>query len=492
MYKWIALCLMAVLVLSCIGAGAETASPAGYTYLGSRVIPAPLDQRVLSDQQIRSLVDASKEEIKAQISTFADYVAWVEALGTYYYGIVTCDDRGTIRLDSDFNMEWIHSGLGSSMVADLGFQFLQDDYPGMKIVMTVSYSHRGNSFVAFSNAFPVEGGYIILGAESFAANGINSDSGPATHTPIFVEDLSGVISYAKGRDVIWGRGSALAQVMIIHSDDPIDFKVKGMLYVPDNPTSVEVLYEDKSVLPGAPALADYGIVLPGQPAPAVADRDSAVAILEGTVEEAAKKINTIQDFMNYVYYAGYDCGDGDLFIPLRGNAEWHFNYKPHVVFERNTGCCGATAGLIAYLLEGDYEEVGIVGITYSEGCGGGHVINYVRHSGMYYVFDVFGWGQSGFQEQGLQMCINESLTEACLQWARHTGEVECMYSYTNPALGDAPVGWNTDVFRVSRLIKDYAQNVRIHLENPQKGYVYEFVEVAPEVLQAIEMVRSIW
>jgi len=490
--KYIASALLALLMLLSVFSTLAESKPTSYTLLGSESIPAPLNQSMLDEQQIQGLIHASQDELKAQISTFADYVAWIQALDSYYWLTVTSDNLGTIRIGGDFNINWVHSMLGSSMIADLCFQFLQDDYPGMKTVMTVSYIGR-DSYISFSNAFPVDGGYIILGADSFAANTLANGSGPATHGPIFVEDLSAVIDYAKGNDALWGQGGALSQVMIIHSDEHIAFSVEDQLYIPDNPAFVETLYMDMDVLPGLPSLADYGIILPEQPESTVTNKEIANVIRNGTVEEAAEKINTIQDFMNYVYFAKYICGDGDKFIRMRNNLQWHFNYKPHVVFARNTGCCGATSGLIAYLLENDYEEVGIVGITYSEGFGGGHVINYIKHCGMYYVFDVFGWGQSNYSEWGLRMCCNESLKEACLEWANRTGEVQCMYTYTNPALGDAPVGWGAEKHpRSSYLIKGYAENIQIHMENPEEGYIYEFVEVAPEVLQAIELVRSIW
>lgn len=262
MKRLTALFLTLILLLSGISAWAEAPASTSYTLLSSETIPAPLDQRVLSDQQIQNLLNASQEELKAQISTFADYVAWIEAVNSRYF-LTTCSDQfGQITIGGHFSFNWVHMALGSNTIADLCFQFLQDDYPGMKTVMSVSYIPGGYlsfpndfSYVSFSNAFPVDGGYIILGADSFAANTLNS-TGLATHGPMFVEDLSAVIDYCKGSDALWGRGGNLAQVMLISSDEQIAFNMEDMLYVPNNPTPVETLYLDPEALPDLPTLAD--------------------------------------------------------------------------------------------------------------------------------------------------------------------------------------------------------------------------------------------
>lgn len=493
MKKYIALLLALVLCLGACSADAQSGD-ALYTQLGLDAIPAVLGERTLDQQALNALKGADEGTLRSRISTFADYVAWVDSLYAPYYGFTTSNDMDRLTMGGGFTFPWMSSMLGANMLADQAWRLLSDDYPGMKMVMAVMYAYN-QRIVLFANAIPVEGGYVVLGADTFARCALNSSASLHTVEPLLVESLEHLIPYFQTAKLIHADGFHLAQLMAFDTDQTIHFNLDGKLYVPSIADAVTILFEDQNAaMPeanSAPILQRYNTSFPWNGS-AINDAQTAAAIRQGSLENAAKSIRSLQDMMNYVYYSGYVCGDGDISLPARNNLRWHFNYKPAVVFERHTGCCGATSGLVAHLLEGDYDQVGFIGITYQEGLGGGHVINYVLTNGTYYLFDVFAWGQSGFGEWGLRLTEGATLAEAARRWADQTGGVKLMYGYTNAALGDAPVGWKDDNWGVSYLIRDYAQDVQILLETPEEGYVYEFIDIPPTLLQGIELIRSSW
>lgn len=63
------------------------------------------------------------------------------------------------------------------------------------------------------------------------------------------------------------------------------------------------------------------------------------------------------------------------------------NVSPTVALAKNQGNCGGTSGLVACLLEGDYDEVGMIGMTSAMKIGG-HVANYIKDGDTYLAFDV--------------------------------------------------------------------------------------------------------
>lgn len=100
-------------------------------------------------------------------------------------------------------------------------------------------------------------------------------------------------------------------------------------------------------------------------------------------EKLKQKVKTLNDVVAYFrlsgfkpdYYGTYKIG------------QWHYNRPAEDTIRVNMGNCGATASVIHYLLEDDYEEVGFIHFLRRDG---GHVFNYVKRNGYYYVFDYSG------------------------------------------------------------------------------------------------------
>lgn len=108
--------------------------------------------------------------------------------------------------------------------------------------------------------------------------------------------------------------------------------------------------------------------------------------LVGKSPEAIKaQIKTAGDMFLYMLAAKILLNDGDDTIEVGGH-QWHYNQPASVTLASNKGNCGRMANLANYLLEGDYEEVGFILHSYT-GRNGGHVYNYIKHKGKFYIVD---------------------------------------------------------------------------------------------------------
>ncbi len=112
-------------------------------------------------------------------------------------------------------------------------------------------------------------------------------------------------------------------------------------------------------------------------------------LVDADPETVKQQVKTAADVLMYMLAA--QIGDnGGCNCDNWGGYTWHTNFSAKEVMEKKLSNCGASANLANYLLEGDYEEVGIILHAYYPGNGGGHVYNYFLHNGKYYIVD-FSW-----------------------------------------------------------------------------------------------------
>ena len=117
--------------------------------------------------------------------------------------------------------------------------------------------------------------------------------------------------------------------------------------------------------------------------------DEARALVKADPEEVQAAVKTAADVLMYMLAARIeDCG-GDRTSEVDGRY-WHYNMTAQEVMASRTGNCGASANLARYLLDGDYDEVGIILQVYYPGDGGGHVYNYILQDGKYTIID-YSW-----------------------------------------------------------------------------------------------------
>jgi len=245
----------------------------------------------------------------------------------------------------------------------------------------------------------------------------------------------------------------------------------------------------------------YGF--PDNPGEPTLSWDEARALVGQDLDTVKRHVKTLDDCLYYICASDFSedhNGDLDYLDTVSNDSKisWHFNRSPQVVFEENQGDCGGTAGLIAYLLEGDYDEVGFACYrSYVQE--GGHVVNYLKDGDLYYVFDVVQFARS--YAQGLALRSNRDLNEAVKSLfgiAPYKSAHQAMMAYTytgnfSRSGGDEPTGWPLDghtLLPKTYIMKGYSEKVNIVYETPEEGYVYEFIDVDQCVLDQIETLRN--
>lgn len=117
--------------------------------------------------------------------------------------------------------------------------------------------------------------------------------------------------------------------------------------------------------------------------------ESAATLIGKKPSEIAKQVKTVSDVLQYMVasrfgYAPsyYTHSDADNKLQT-SNGSWIFDHPGN---EQLTAgyhcCCGGMANMVSYLLQGDYDKVGVL-----RWIGNNHVINWVQTEGKYYVFD---------------------------------------------------------------------------------------------------------
>lgn len=113
------------------------------------------------------------------------------------------------------------------------------------------------------------------------------------------------------------------------------------------------------------------------------DYDSAFALIgkdPAIIAEAVKTVGDVVQYMIASVFAGHD-----PFTPWYGNGLWGFDPSGDEQLRQGYGtCCAGFANMGLYLLEGDYEEMGIIRWLGA----GNHTISYLLLDGKYYVFDL--------------------------------------------------------------------------------------------------------
>ena len=102
-----------------------------------------------------------------------------------------------------------------------------------------------------------------------------------------------------------------------------------------------------------------------------------------TLDEVAAKISTLADVVQYLNQKGFVYEGGDIHFRY-GVCTWSVNKSAQIAFDENAGNCGSGSNLVNYILRGDFEEQGYFKLGWNAM---GHIINYFKQNGQYYLFD---------------------------------------------------------------------------------------------------------
>ena len=358
--------------------------------------PDFLTKRVLDDNAIAALKNADLETLREKISTPADFAAWIDTQDAPYYSNVTSDSRGQRTFGADFSFCWYQQMLSTPIMASIAVRVLGDDIPGIGIV-AVNMDYDGGVMVC-GNVIPADDGFYVFSLDTTSRRWQQTTNIMKEVFPLIrVGEVKDILGYCGSSDDVSCPGGKATQAFYIPGDTEVVLDCNYGAYTPQNPNDVVELYRDEEYIAGGEERET------GHIKPEYIDRYALSNMLGGTTltpaeayelldmepEQVKERVKTAADVLMYMLAAKIgDCG-GDR-CKMIGGKEWHYNLNAFEVMEQRLANCGASANLANYLLEGDYEEIGFILHAYYIGDGGGHVYNYIRYEGSYYIVD-FSW-----------------------------------------------------------------------------------------------------
>ena len=327
--------------------------------------PEEFARRELSDEEIRALAKEDLETARDRISTGGDFAAWLIAMGGQIYCDVTSNDEGQRTVGADFAFAWARQMIDSTMSASLA----------------------------------ADGGYYLISFDALTDEWkavVEADRiWPEAFLPIWVDGFAGITAWCRSADN--PRGSTLTQAFYIPGDQEVVLDCKEELYTPRSPWGIQEFFRDEAL---AANLAEQKVAhikpenigsyeLSTKLGGATLTAEEAYALLDMEPEQVKKRVKTAADVLMLMLAGQYGDCQGDRAKVIDGQ-EWHYNLNAFQVMQTRTTNCGSAANLANYLLEGDYEEVGFILHAYYIGEGGGHVYNYFKYQGKYYIVD-FSW-----------------------------------------------------------------------------------------------------
>ena len=219
--------------------------------------------------------------------------------------------------------------------------------------------------------------------------------------------------------------------------------------------------------------------------------DEVTKLVGSGLENVRNKCKSLEDVMFYLAAAGSKQDGGDIqTADSERDFTWHFNYSPEMVYKRVRSNCGATARFVTYLLDGDYEEVGLVGMS---GDNGGHVITWLRDGNTYKVADINSFHGTGYNCGSINFRTSTDLAEAARTAVEGYGSYKLGYAVkllTGASdEGDMPVGWASGD-NITRIPKEYKDGAIVFLETPAEGFHVEWVDVSGRTWDKINALRN--
>lgn len=203
-------------------------------------------------------------------------------------------------------------------------------------------------------------------------------------------------------------------------------------------------------------------------------------------EEIKNKITTVSDLIQYMINVNYKSVSGDI-QKKSGDYSWSYNIDGVTTLKANEGNCGATANLVNYILEGDYDEVGFIQFSADSGQGG-HVYNYIKENNKYYFIDFLQYPMAEYQRYDYEIEIFDNLKDyptACINAYGGDKDIKIIVAYT--ADEQLPIGNNIKKSKgdsVGRFYpKSAKENVQVLYETSNEGKIVEFIELPNGIVE---------
>lgn len=344
-------------------------------------------------------VNGEAEQLRAEISTVEEASAWLDSRfpELWMSAHITDGQSDKYWLDSGADIlmrDPEYSVLGRSCVVNAVTYLLGDD---MDISTVIGFWHdeTGGCPLKAINCIRTENGYVFVDPVATMRGNEMSIFGqqlPQAQTASLEEYVDLVLSDPELRET-------LDSLYLFENGERLDFtqNLAGWVTVTTQGTQ---LYqnEDRYLSDEMYQQLRFGHVVPENIDKYMLSRElggltltpeQAYALVDADPQIVKTRVNTAADLLMYMLAARI--GDnGGCYCDSWDGYTWHTNFTAKEVMERKLGNCGSCANLANYLLEDDYEEIGIILHAYYPGNGGGHVYNYIKYQGKYYIVD-YSW-----------------------------------------------------------------------------------------------------
>lgn len=103
-------------------------------------------------------------------------------------------------------------------------------------------------------------------------------------------------------------------------------------------------------------------------------------------EAKREKITNLYELIQLIQIGGFEIVDDNIY-EQHGDLKWEKHTTGKDAVRLNRGCCASIASFGNYILNGKYDEVGLIGI--SSLSGNGHVVNYIIYQSRIFIIDLF-------------------------------------------------------------------------------------------------------
>lgn len=97
------------------------------------------------------------------------------------------------------------------------------------------------------------------------------------------------------------------------------------------------------------------------------------------------KFSTLYEALQLYQVGNFYSSDDNIRVYENG-INWEHHKPGYDAVRTNNGCCATSANWLNYILKNDYDEVGY--IETSQADGSGHIYNYIKQDGWYYIIDM--------------------------------------------------------------------------------------------------------
>lgn len=211
------------------------------------------------------------------------------------------------------------------------------------------------------------------------------------------------------------------------------------------------------------------------------------AMVGNSPEEKQKTIKTLYEALQLYQICGFKDANDNLRIKENG-IDWEHHKPGYHAVRTNEGCCATDSNWLNYILKSDYNEVGF--IAFSQTDGSGHIFNYIKDNGYYYIIDLTHYRLDFLTNSAVESGdLNAYNNSDCIGGNIHKAKsLEDFVNYYRKAATDPPELFFTymadDCLPLDGVRKDgkleitypNTQNIKVLYDEPNDTLIYKYVE----------------